>query len=220
MHYTIGRDFEDQAADQLFVHLRQDAKAICTEDDFSITYDQTCDHDGEGYHGYTLYRHQRLPYPGLLRRLLRRLTRRTVVMTLHKDNSAPHYRYLHVYDLSLMPIAEGRFKAFTEECQLTDTTIELNDYHSLKALSAARESRSLMHDSDLLEYLSSAPEDVGRRAPMPEPAAEPRRQTFQSEILRMVMDIFTGARWTTREEYRKDAARRDLRWRKTRGRNR
>ena len=187
MHYTIGRDFEDQAADQLFVHLRQDAKAICTEDDFSITYDQTCDHDGEGYHGYTLYRHQRLPYPGLLRRLLRRLTRRTVVMTLHKDNSAPHYRYLHVYDLSLMPIAEARFKAFTEECQLTDTTIELNDYHSLKALSAARESRSLMHDSDLLEYLSSSTrrhaERLRRRLSLRQ--SQDARQ-FTSEILQMV----------------------------------
>ena len=77
---------------------------------------------------------------------------------------------------------------------------------------------SLMsRDSDLLEYLSNTTEDVSEPEPPPVPSTTPARWTFQDTILRMVMDIFTGARWTTREEYRKAAARRDLKWRKTRG---
>jgi hypothetical protein len=43
------------------------------------------------------------------------------------------------------------------------------------------------------------------------------RDTHAREVLQMVMSIFTGARWTTREAYTRAAAQRDRKGRKTRG---
>jgi hypothetical protein len=43
------------------------------------------------------------------------------------------------------------------------------------------------------------------------------REKFKSDVLKIVMDVFEGARWTTREEYRRLAENRDRRGRKKRG---
>jgi hypothetical protein len=51
----------------------------------------------------------------------------------------------------------------------------------------------------------------------PQRAAETERAKFASDILHMVMSVFTGARWTTREEYKRASALRDRKGRKRRG---
>jgi hypothetical protein len=72
-----------------------------------------------------------------------------------------------------------------------------------------------MRDSDLAEYLDH---DL-----CPEPS-EPRqrsaifeRDQFVSDVVRMVMEIFPGARWTTRAEYTRAIAQRDRQGRRRRG---
>jgi hypothetical protein len=68
-----------------------------------------------------------------------------------------------------------------------------------------------MRDSGLAEYLD--------HDPFPEPprqrSATCERDQFQSDVVRMVMEIFPGARWTTKDEYRRRAQRRDRKvWKK------
>jgi hypothetical protein len=68
--------------------------------------------------------------------------------------------------------------------------------------------------SDLMPATPAPPEP-------PQRAAETERAKFASDILHLVMSVFTGARWTTREEYKRASALRDRRdrykGRKTRG---
>jgi hypothetical protein len=74
-----------------------------------------------------------------------------------------------------------------------------------------------MNSSDLAEYLDQDPflDDVPK--PQPTRSAETERDTHASDVLRMVMEIFPGARWTTRDEYRRAAATRDRKGRRRRG---
>jgi hypothetical protein len=65
-----------------------------------------------------------------------------------------------------------------------------------------------MNDHDLAEDAPPA---------KPKRSAQTERDQFISDILKMVMEIFPGARWTTREEYMRAAAQRDRKWRKKRG---
>jgi hypothetical protein len=51
----------------------------------------------------------------------------------------------------------------------------------------------------------------------PQRAPETERAKFASDMLHMVMSVFTGARWTTREEYKRASAIRDRKGRKKRG---
>ena len=98
-----------------------------------------------------------------------------------------------------------------------------------------------MRDSDLAEYLdsnlfledaapqlrvpaksgvSSEPEPLTPVTPeKPQRSAQTERDKFKSDILRMVMEVFPGARWTTREEYKRAAAMRDRKGKKRYGRN-
>ena len=71
-----------------------------------------------------------------------------------------------------------------------------------------------MKPSDLAEYLDqdSCPDD-----PQPTRSAETERDRHVREVLQMVMDIFPGARWTTRAEYQRAATHRDRKGRKRRG---
>jgi hypothetical protein len=71
-----------------------------------------------------------------------------------------------------------------------------------------------MRDSDLAEYLD---QDPCLDDPQPTRAAETERDRHVREVMQMVMDIFPGARWTTRAEYRRASTRRDRKGRKRRG---
>jgi hypothetical protein len=95
-----------------------------------------------------------------------------------------------------------------------------------------------MHDKDLAEYLAHdpLPEEVlrtvlrtaiapanGGRVSLgsslrldPAVAAVSERDQFVSDVLRMVLEIFPGARWTTRAEYTRASAQRDRQGRKRR----
>jgi hypothetical protein len=53
--------------------------------------------------------------------------------------------------------------------------------------------------------------------PWTEDAPETERDQFISDMLRLVMEIFPGARRTTRDAYTRAAACRDQKGRKTRG---
>jgi hypothetical protein len=64
-----------------------------------------------------------------------------------------------------------------------------------------------MHDSSGAEDQDRSTEEA------PETEGEPSKRA----ILRLVMEIFPGARWTTREEYRRAAAQRDRQGRSRRG---
>jgi hypothetical protein len=72
-----------------------------------------------------------------------------------------------------------------------------------------------MHDNDLAEYLADDP--VPEEAPQPKRSTETERDQFVSDVVRMVMEIFPGARWTTREEYTRASATRDRKGRRRRG---
>jgi hypothetical protein len=48
-------------------------------------------------------------------------------------------------------------------------------------------------------------------------ATEAERDTHIRDMMQMVMDIFPGARWTTRAEYQQAATRRDRQGRRRRG---
>jgi hypothetical protein len=84
-----------------------------------------------------------------------------------------------------------------------------------------------MHDSDLAEYLAHdpVPEEAPKlpssveldRAPQPKRSAETERDQFVSDVVRMVMEMFPGARWTTREAYTRASAQRDRQGRRRRG---
>jgi len=96
-----------------------------------------------------------------------------------------------------------------------------------------------MHANDLAEYLDHdpcledpepRPKDPGKAdltsdlkpaTPVtPEgstPAAETDLDTHIRDVMQMVMDIFPGARWTTKAEYQQAAARRDRQGRRRRG---
>jgi hypothetical protein len=72
-----------------------------------------------------------------------------------------------------------------------------------------------MRDSDLAEYLDHDP--FPGEPVQPQRSAATERDKFTSDVLRMVMDIFTGARWTTRQEYKRASANRDRQGRRKRG---
>jgi hypothetical protein len=72
-----------------------------------------------------------------------------------------------------------------------------------------------MPDSDLAEYLAHDP--VPEEAPQPQRSTATERDQFVSDVVRMVMEMFPGARWTTREEYTRAAALRDRQGRRRRG---
>jgi hypothetical protein len=74
-----------------------------------------------------------------------------------------------------------------------------------------------MHDSDLADYLDHDPFMDDVPTPQPTRAAATERDKHTSEVLRLVMEIFPGARWTTRDEYRRAAATRDRKGRRRRG---
>jgi hypothetical protein len=96
-----------------------------------------------------------------------------------------------------------------------------------------------MRDSDLAEYLDYDPflghsepqlgvpakSDVKSEPELLAPVTpeQPRRSAVfepdkhESDMVRMVMDVFPGASWTTREEYKRASEVRDRQWRKTRG---
>jgi hypothetical protein len=96
-----------------------------------------------------------------------------------------------------------------------------------------------MRHNDLADYLDHDPflepseprpkasaKSDDRSEPKPAvpgaPAQPKRSETFErdkyeSDILRMVMEVFPGARWTTREEYKRAIAHRDRKGRRTRG---
>jgi hypothetical protein len=96
----------------------------------------------------------------------------------------------------------------------------------------------LIRDSDLAEYLDSNPflehsepqsmiptkPDISSVSRLLTPAtpekpkrsAETEQAKHKSDVLKMVMDVFPGAKWTTKEEYRRLAQNRDRRGRKKR----
>jgi hypothetical protein len=73
-----------------------------------------------------------------------------------------------------------------------------------------------MNSNDLADYLDHDPFPE-HPEPQPTRSAETERAKFKSDILHMVMEIFPGARWTTRDAYRRAAAYRDRKWRRRRG---
>jgi hypothetical protein len=75
----------------------------------------------------------------------------------------------------------------------------------------------MMNSNDLADYLDHdiCLDDVQK--PQPTRAAATERDRHQREVLRLVMEIFPGARWTTRDEYRRAAATRDRQGRRRRG---
>jgi hypothetical protein len=85
-----------------------------------------------------------------------------------------------------------------------------------------------MRDSDLADYLDHDPflgEPVQPklpssveldRAPQLKRLAETERDQFVSDVLRIIMDIFPGARWTIRQEYTRASANRDRKGRRKR----
>jgi hypothetical protein len=97
-----------------------------------------------------------------------------------------------------------------------------------------------MHANDLADYLEhdpflehSEPQEkvLAQSDEMSEPnlstpgapepptrSAQTERDKHKSDVLRLVMEIFPGARWTTREAYRRAAATRDRQGRRRRGR--
>jgi len=96
-----------------------------------------------------------------------------------------------------------------------------------------------MRHSDLAEYLANDPflGQSGTRPKKllqadeksgPEPAtpatsekpgrsAETERAKHESDALKMVMEVFEGAKWTTKEEYKRQADNRDRKGRRKRG---
>jgi hypothetical protein len=50
----------------------------------------------------------------------------------------------------------------------------------------------------------------------PRRSSETEQEKYKSDVLHMVMEVFPGARWTTKEEYRRLAENRDRRGRKKR----
>jgi hypothetical protein len=96
----------------------------------------------------------------------------------------------------------------------------------------------LIRDSDLAEYLdndpflehsepqsvvpnksdiSSVPQLLTPVTPeKPRRSAETEQTKHKSDLLKMVMEVFPGARWTTKEEYRRLAENRDRKGRKKR----
>jgi len=95
-----------------------------------------------------------------------------------------------------------------------------------------------MRHNDLAEYLdhdpfleqpaprqkaaSEAEMQISQPKPGPVPpekparSAETERQKHESDVLRMVMEVFEGAIWTTREAYRRLASNRDKKGRRRR----
>jgi len=95
-----------------------------------------------------------------------------------------------------------------------------------------------MRHSDLADYLDHdpflepsepQPKASAKSGVSPEPklsipvapdkptrSAETERDKHTSDVLRMVMEVFPGARWTTRDEYQRLAHHRDRRGRKKR----
>jgi hypothetical protein len=89
---------------------------------------------------------------------------------------------------------------------------------------------ALDHDP-CLEHLEPQPKATAKSGAMPEPTLSTRgapepltrsaayaRDTHRREVLRLVLEIFPGARWTTRDAYRRAAAIRDRQGRRRRGR--
>jgi hypothetical protein len=74
-----------------------------------------------------------------------------------------------------------------------------------------------MHDSDLAEYLDHDPFPGEPVQPKPKHSTETERDQFVSDVVRMVMEMFPGARWTTREAYTRASAQRDRQGRRRRG---
>jgi hypothetical protein len=75
----------------------------------------------------------------------------------------------------------------------------------------------MMNSNDLADYVDHDIflDDVQK--PQPTRATETERDKHRSDVLRLVMEIFPGARWTTREAYRRAAATRDRQGRRRRG---
>ena len=73
----------------------------------------------------------------------------------------------------------------------------------------------MMHSNNLADDVDDdrCLDDV----PKPQPTRA-ERDTQRREVLRLVLEIFPGARWTTREAYRRAAATRDHQGRRRRGR--
>jgi hypothetical protein len=66
-----------------------------------------------------------------------------------------------------------------------------------------------MKASDLAEYLDHDPflDEAPQSKPMR--SAQTARDQHASDVLRLVMEVFPGARWITRDEYRRRADQRD-----------
>jgi hypothetical protein len=73
-----------------------------------------------------------------------------------------------------------------------------------------------MKASDLAEYLDHNPFLDQAPPSKPTRAAETMRDQHASDVLRLVLEVFPGARWTTREEYRRRADQRDRQGRRNR----
>jgi hypothetical protein len=72
-----------------------------------------------------------------------------------------------------------------------------------------------MRDSDLADYFDH---DLFMDEPAPpKRSAATERDKHKSDILRLVMEVFPGARWTTRDEYQRASAQRDRKERRRRG---
>ena len=95
-----------------------------------------------------------------------------------------------------------------------------------------------MRHSDLAEYLDHDPflehSEPRPKAPETDLKSEPRLSTpvtpekpkrsekfesekYRSDALKMVMEVFEGAKWTTKEEYKRQADNRDRKGRRKRG---
>jgi hypothetical protein len=74
-----------------------------------------------------------------------------------------------------------------------------------------------MNHRDLAEYLDHD-HFLEYSEPPPTRAAATERDRHRREVLRLVLEIFPGARWTTRDAYRRAAATRDRKGRRRRGR--
>jgi hypothetical protein len=92
-----------------------------------------------------------------------------------------------------------------------------------------------MHANDLaddpfLEHLEPPPKVLAQSDEMSEPqlltpgtpetptrSAATERDRQRRDVLRLVMEIFPGARWTTKDQYRRAAATQDRKGRRRRG---
>jgi hypothetical protein len=114
-----------------------------------------------------------------------------------------------LYDWVQMPLSSGRSGIYVD--MKSSDLAEYLDHDPFLEHSEPRQKDPRKADvkSDLMPATPVTPEKPKRSAAF-------ERDKHESDVLHMVMEIFPGARWTTREEYKRAIAYRDRKGRRTR----